>query len=624
MELLPVGPATAGDAVGPAAASVLAGRSAADNLSAHPAGLLGAQDPGNNGAPASAGFSQSAEDSRLGSSSFAGRASSLLEDNFSVVWLSAIQITEGQPLKASPAGTLPSFADSIVASESAPADPALPATAQPRQGTATTARQTIFPAFPLLTLAQPAAEALAGGQTMGNAPSDATPQMSAANVETERGSNTATPAGIHSELRTEGLSQSTSDPASGRVAAEPADVEMVRPEQAREGEVEAKTPRRDNVESFLQSKDLKIRQRESNEPAGNEHDRIQPVRVGNASTDGRMPELQEIPAAEGFVENDLPNKAPVKEGPKPQEVLLPAANPWNRVASAASTAPPLPPARGTRGDSHTSGSSDTPRGASVASLMRGRATLSESGNQQSPPAGETAFKAEIQPKITGEGQNSAASAADAGQPARQGHHATPANVSLRNLTAATQVRETEPISELPSQPRSLPAKTADSHLFSLPGSPQPSTTSAAPRPSTPAAPLLATESHVTEFEPARPSARPAGDVTVQLRTEEHGTANIRFREQAGQVQVTVRAGDPQLVHSLRAGLDHLKSGLDLQGFQTTVFNSSSTAVLRRGEAEGSSDTYHRAHEEPSAHERGPRDHSGRGNRQTEEWMDETE
>jgi hypothetical protein len=134
--------------------------------------------------------------------------------------------------------------------------------------------------------------------------------------------------------------------------------------------------------------------------------------------------------------------------------------------------------------------------------------------------------------------------------------------------------------------------------------------------------LPAAEVHAAELETA--PTKPAADVTVQLRSEEHGTANIRFREQAGQVQVTVRAGDPQLVQSLRAGLDHLKSGLDGQGFQTTVFSSSSSAALRRGDAEGSSDTYHRAHQEPSGHDRGPRDHSGRGNQQAEEWIDEIE
>jgi len=184
------------------------------------------------------------------------------------------------------------------------------------------------------------------------------------------------------------------------------------------------------------------------------------------------------------------------------------------------------------------------------------------------------------------------------------------------------VRDHEPLTEPPlSQARSLPAKTADSYIPNLPGSAQSSTVSPAPRPSASAIPLPV-EFHTAEFE--TPSTKPAGDVTIQLRSEEHGTANIRFREQAGQVQVTVRAADPQLVNSLRNGLDHLKSGLDSQGFQTTVFSSSSTAALRKGDAEGSSDSYHRAHEEPSSHEQGPRDHSGRGNKQAEEWMDEIE
>jgi hypothetical protein len=127
------------------------------------------------------------------------------------------------------------------------------------------------------------------------------------------------------------------------------------------------------------------------------------------------------------------------------------------------------------------------------------------------------------------------------------------------------------------------------------------------------------------LEPARPSTKQAGDVTVQLRSEEHGTANIRFREHAGQVQVTVRAGDPQLVQSLRSGLDQLKSGLDTQGFQTTIWSGgSSSAAPRRGDAEGSLDTYHRAHEEPSGHNRKSHDHAGHGNQQAEEWMDEIE
>jgi hypothetical protein len=333
-----------------------------------------------------------------------------------------------------------------------------------------------------------------------------------------------------------------------------------------------------------------------------------------------MTAVQETPAVEGLVPDDAAvNEALPKEGPKPQDALGLAQESLNRPAPSA----PVPPAaRGNRGDANTAGNSDTPRGASLANLLRGTAPLSESGSQQAPAAGETAFKAQIRPKITAEDQTSAASDANAGKTTQQGPHATPANLGSRNLSAAARVRENEPITESPlSQARTLPAKTADTYVPNLPGAAQPSSVSPAPRPSAPAAPLPV-EFHTAEFEPL--STKPAGDVTIQLRSEEHGTANIRFREQAGQVQVTVRAADPQLVNSLRNGLDHLKSGLDSQGFQTTVFSSSPAAALRKGDAEGSSDTYHRAHEEPSSHEQGPRDHSGRGNKQAEEWMDEIE
>jgi hypothetical protein len=167
-------------------------------------------------------------------------------------------------------------------------------------------------------------------------------------------------------------------------------------------------------------------------------------------------------------------------------------------------------------------------------------------------------------------------------------------------------------------------KPTTSYVADLPASPQPSTTSGVLRQSTPTAPAAA-EVQAAELEPARPSTKQAGDVTVQLRSEEHGTANIRFREHAGQVQVTVRAGDPQLVQSLRSGLDQLKSGLDTQGFQTTIWSGgTSIAASRRGDAEGSLDTYHRAHEEPSGHNGKSHDHAGHGNKQAEEWMDEIE
>jgi hypothetical protein len=173
------------------------------------------------------------------------------------------------------------------------------------------------------------------------------------------------------------------------------------------------------------------------------------------------------------------------------------------------------------------------------------------------------------------------------------------------------------------QPGNLGAKATTSYFTDLPGSPPLSTATGTPRQSAPA-PTAAAEVQAAALETARPITKQAGDVTVQLRSEEHGTANIRFREHAGQVQVTVRAADPQLVHSLRSGLDQLKSGLDTQGFQTTIWNGSSSTAQRRGDAEGSLDTYHRAHEEPSGHQRRSHDQSGHPNQQAEEWMDEIE
>jgi hypothetical protein len=239
---------------------------------------------------------------------------------------------------------------------------------------------------------------------------------------------------------------------------------------------------------------------------------------------------------------------------------------------------------------------------------------------------ETAFKAEIRLNSNEGGRTPAASNADALQPARQEQQRAAANLSFRSVSSAAGTREAEPLLDSPlSQPGNLPVKPTTSYIADLPASPQPSTTSGMLRQPTPTAPPAAAEVQAAELEPARPSTKQAGDVTVQLRSEEHGTANIRFREHAGQVQVTVRAADPQLVQSLRSGLDQLKSGLDTQGLQTTIWSGgSSGAAPRRGDAEGSLDTYHRAHEEPSGDNRKSHDHSGRGNQQAEEWMDEIE
>ena len=244
------------------------------------------------------------------------------------------------------------------------------------------------------------------------------------------------------------------------------------------------------------------------------------------------------------------------------------------------------------------------------------------GGQESSAAAETAFKAEIRPN---EGQTPTASNPDGAKPSRQGQQRAAANPAFQNLSSASSTGEGEPLSDSPlSQPGNLPAKTTTSYVADFPGSLRPATTSGARQPA-PTAPPPAAELYAAALETARPSTKQAGDVTVQLRSEEHGTANIRFREHAGQVQVTVRAADPQLVQSLRSGLDQLKSGLDMQGFQTTVWSGgSSSAASRRGDAEGSLDTYHRAHEDPSGDNRKSHDHSGRGNQQAEEWMDEIE
>lgn len=82
--------------------------------------------------------------------------------------------------------------------------------------------------------------------------------------------------------------------------------------------------------------------------------------------------------------------------------------------------------------------------------------------------------------------------------------------------------------------------------------------------------------------------RPAGRIEFQLRGENNSTANVSFVDRGGQVQVTVRAPDPNAVQSLRAELQQLSAGLENQGYQVRVSTPSETSSSRESAA-GSQD-----------------------------------
>jgi hypothetical protein len=641
MELLPVALHPAADPVGPAAGNFLAGDEALGSPSAHPAGRLLAQDTGDNGAAAPLGLFPREQDSGLGSLPRLGQALPALEENFSVVWLSAVQMTELQP-PAGPRSTPPSEDPSSEASSSenpsitrgsGPA--AIESLAAARQAATAVVRQAVLPASPLTAFVQAAIATPAGGQPNANVPVDGRPLVNTADAEarsvaaaeiTKAKPNSGVPALAHDGPQPEGLSRAAGGPESGMPKGQPLETGMALPVQLREVEESGKPLHQDNAAVL---KVLNIGQRESEESPRNEAAPSHAERLGDASRDLKTDALQEAPAAEGL-QRDLPAIETLKEeGQKLREAISLTEKPLNPPASPASPSPLLSMARGSRnGDSSKTTDSRDPHSASqttaAANVTRLPAMPAKSAGQE-PSAAETAFKAEIRSNTAEGNRTPAASDADAVQPALQGQQRAAANLSFRSVSSAAGTREAEPLLDAPiSQPGNLPVKPTTSYIADLPASPQPLATNGVLRQSTPTAPAAA-EVQAAELEPARPSTKQAGDVTVQLRSEEHGTANIRFREHAGQVQVTVRAADPQLVQSLRSGLDQLKSGLDTQGFQTTIWSGgSSSAASRRGDAEGSLDTYHRAHEEPSGDNRKSHDHSGHGNQQAEEWMDEIE
>jgi len=608
MELLPVALPQSGTPMGPGGAGMLPAHGAAGAF-AH-AGLPAGQNQAGHIELAPGQISQTGGESKAG---FATKGESNPEDDFSVVWLSALQMSEGQQAQGKAAGLPLLFTDPKEAGESGPVDAAPLGGEQPGKSASGTV---LLPLFSAAGRVQPTAASMF---------IDRPPQANTTKAALLPASAQQTPEGESTAALTSAIPVEPNSDALPEVVAETENglTEASKPNKTNkngpfEPDPEPKeaneTQPRGNVDDLPPEKTLKF--------TGNKDAHKNAVSPAAASNDLRTRAPQETPTAEP-VQGDLPTiEAVTEEKPKPQPILAPAEESSKHLASPGFISPLPPYAREGHRTSNTAADPGTSQSTNQGNWAKGAVVLSEPAKQPSPAAGETAFEAVIRPKIAQEGLKSAPSNADAAQPARAGQHPAPANVSLRNLAATTQFREAEPVSEsVPSQSQNLPAKGVDSYVPTVSGS-QPSMTGAAPRPPAPAGSTPVAEIHAAEFETG--PAKPAGEVTVQLRTEGRGTANIHFREQAGQVQVTVRAGDPQLVQSLRAGLDHLKTGLDTQGFQTTVFNSSSTAALRRGDAEGSSDTYHRAPEEPSTPDRGSRDQSGRGNQQAEEWMDEIE
>src|SRR5690606_36781468 len=128
-------------------------------------------------------------------------------------------------------------------------------------------------------------------------------------------------------------------------------------------------------------------------------------------------------------------------------------------------------------------------------------------------------------------------------------------------------------------------------------------------------------------QPVVVDSAPVGRIELQLRGENNSTANVLFADRGGQVQVTVRAPDPSVVHALRAELQQLSTCLENHGYQlrmpTPASALASVSAARDAEA-SSGDPSTNMHDErpndPQQGQRNPRHRNGRDPR----WYEELE
>ena len=91
---------------------------------------------------------------------------------------------------------------------------------------------------------------------------------------------------------------------------------------------------------------------------------------------------------------------------------------------------------------------------------------------------------------------------------------------------------------------------------------------ASPRPA-PVLPPAAAQLDPAERAQAHGPVRQMG---FQLRSDGVGTAQVTLADRGGQVEVTVRAGDPAIVQALRGQISQLTAGLETQGYQVRFWS----------------------------------------------------
>ena len=68
------------------------------------------------------------------------------------------------------------------------------------------------------------------------------------------------------------------------------------------------------------------------------------------------------------------------------------------------------------------------------------------------------------------------------------------------------------------------------------------------------------------------------DVSIRLNDAQHRSAEVRLVERGGELRVSVRSANPELVQSLRSGLDDLATRLETSGVKAQVFQPAVAAA----------------------------------------------
>jgi hypothetical protein len=143
----------------------------------------------------------------------------------------------------------------------------------------------------------------------------------------------------------------------------------------------------------------------------------------------------------------------------------------------------------------------------------------------------------------------------------------------------------------------------------------------------PAAPLSAPETP----EPPAGTASPAAlkDISIQVSQSGEDRVQVRLVQQAGELHVAVRTGEPALAHGLQQGLPELVGRLQENGFKTDVWKpagSTSPAAAGANPSSASNQSGSRDSQTPSGWSQQPRDQRNPGQNQKDrpQWVEELE